>query len=169
MLCNANRTNTRTTAAMRDAEGLVQVHVANIAANVAQDVKSGSTVVSNSRAFAFSLNYALARLGLVEKNAVPGYADTPQVFTHFSARAWSPDDLRGRPSVLYVRGINIGSESADTSVASWLDANCDRKALLRLVPDTGYELKARFFPRAGQQPYRIQLHRYDCNRHAKAN
>jgi len=141
----------------------------DVAARVAQEVKSGSTVVSNSRAFAFSLNYALARLGLVERSAVPGYADTPQVFTYFSTHAWIPDDLRGRPSVLYVRGINIGSENADTSVASWLDANCDRKALLKLVPDPGYELKARFFPRAGQQPYRIQLQRYDCDRQAKAN
>ncbi|MCY1378787.1 hypothetical protein D9M69_664500 [compost metagenome] len=44
MLGHANRTNTRTAAAMRNAEGLVQVHMANVSANIARTSETNERI-----------------------------------------------------------------------------------------------------------------------------
>lgn len=136
------------------------VEIANETANA---VQSGAVVVSNSRSFAFNLNYALASLGLSGSATVPGYADTPAVFTFFNGRHWQASDFLGRSSVVWVRGIALGSEEESADVENWLQANCKLRNLRKLAPDSGYELKTRYFPHAAQQPYRIQLHQYDCS------
>lgn len=133
---------------------------AAIAEGAANVVNKGGMVVSNSPSFLFGMNYALRRLGLVEASSVPGWVEHPAVLTVANAPAAS---LAGKSPVLFVNGVNFNfaDESARTTI--WLARYCVAGTIRRLVPDTGYALKARFFPDAGQVPFRVTLMEFDCS------
>lgn len=130
--------------------------VADDAANV---VSAGGVVVTNSPSLLFSVNYSLRALGLVKSSAVPGWVEHPSVF---SVEDVAPRNLVRRSPIMYVRGVNIGLDDRADTTERWLVAHCLARSTRQLVPDSGYALKARYFPSAGQRPYRISLQDYDC-------
>jgi len=118
-------------------------------------------VVTNSPSLLFSMNYSLHDLGLVERAAVPGWVEHSAVF---GVAYWAPSDLAGKEVVLLARGVNANLGEETDRTEKWLADRCVLRTARQLVPDSGYALKARFFPAAGQQPYRIALREYDCSR-----
>jgi hypothetical protein len=132
---------------------------AEIADEAAVSVKDGGVVISNSPSFFFNMNYSLVRLGLLSPSVLPGWVEHPSVF---DVEHWPGSGRATASSVFLVKGINIDSMDETDRVEAWLQANCVSMSSRQLIQDSGYALKARFFPGSGQQPYRISLQRYDC-------
>ncbi|MDP3673088.1 MAG: hypothetical protein Q8R69_25770 [Telluria sp.] len=132
-----------------------------LAQEAAQVIRAGGVVVGNSPSFAFELNYALARTGDVPASAVPGWVKHPR---YLHVVNWSPAAVRGRGPVHFVSGVPHSVEAETTIAREWLQANCALLDERRLVRDPGYELKARYFPRAVQPLFRVVVRQYDCTR-----
>jgi hypothetical protein len=130
-----------------------------LAAQAATVVARDGIVISNSPAFLFEMNYSMRDIGLIPRSVLPGWIVHPRVF---SAAEWSTaSDPRANP-VLFVRGVNSYLPEKTIMIDEWLRANCGVIESKRLVPDSGYSLKQRFFRGSGQQPYRIDVLEYDC-------
>jgi hypothetical protein len=129
-----------------------------IADEAAIAVEHGQQVVGNSPSFLFYANYALRRHGLLRGPFSPGWIEDPRV-------AAVPDFTPPKvPAVLFVNGVNV-DWGEDTELAeTWLRSNCSLVSVRRLIPDSGYALKAQLFKGFGQRQYRIELERYGCGR-----
>lgn len=121
-------------------------------------IERGGVVVSNSPSFFFEMNAELEELDLAKAPA-PGWAEHPDLL---GVDEWSAADFAGESRVLFVRG-SMGNTRDDVSrTRSWLDQHCRVSDVRRLLPDSGYALKARFFPHSGQVRFRVVLREYDC-------
>jgi hypothetical protein len=129
-----------------------------IADEAALVVKDGGVVVSNGPSFLFYMNYSLERLGLTH-SALPGYVNHSRVV---AINQWEKGISSYTSSVLFVRAVNKDAVAETLAAEDWFKSHCMQKSARQLVPDSGYPLKSRLFPDAGQMPFRISIQRYAC-------
>jgi hypothetical protein len=65
---------------------------------------------------------------------------------------------------MLVEGTAFGNDSTAQmhNAERWLNQNCRLHDTRSLLPNPGYEWKRRFFPEAGQLPWRVEIRRYNC-------
>jgi hypothetical protein len=103
--------------------------------------RHGDFIVSNSPSFRFYLDYLLMP---AEKARV------------FNVTQW----LRATPSppltVLFVEGVNQNQNLQTVQLEAKLRSECALLESEHLVPDSGSDLKLRFFPQFREPPFRIR-------------
>ena len=132
---------------------------ATIAQTAAQQVGRGATVISNSPSFLFYLNTALHDSGL-QSNDTPGWAKGPGVISLLQSDL--PEPMPGRET-LFVRGVNTSATERTSEAEEWLLSHCRLESTSRMIYDTGFELKKRFFPLEIDDPYRVRIQQFDCS------
>jgi hypothetical protein len=136
---------------------------AEVATAGARSIEQGAVVVTNSPSFLFYLNYSIEDTerssGVKSDRFVPGWVEHPRVF---DVEAWNNASHPTRPLVLFVRGVNSELVAQTQDTESWLRKNCNLQQEDKLVRDTGYVLKNRFFAGLDQSPFRITVQRYQC-------
>jgi hypothetical protein len=140
-----------------------------IADQAARQIKDGGVVVSNSRSFLFYLGYSLRHAGLATRQDLPRLTDHTDLMTlrrtagsRVVVNHWAKAGLPGMVRVFFIKGVNSDLVEQTAQAEAWLDASCRLTAESHIVPDSGYELKARFFGGSGQQPWRIWQREFDC-------
>ena len=136
----------------------------SVAQQVAQLWRSDATVISNHPVFMFNFAYAIGTPWTTHNwtpetsvNSPPA----PRVYhtSNWAARGETP--LPGR--IVLVKGAALSGVQPDTDwTQQQLERLCSRVSVDREVPDIGFAWKQRFFPQAGQVPWRIEIRQYDC-------
>ena len=107
--------------------------------------RHGDLIVSNSPSFRFYLDYLLMP---AEKARV------------FNVTQW----LRATPSppltVLFVEGVSQNQNLQTVQLEAKLRSECALLESEHLVPDSGSDLKLRFFPQFREPPFRISISRF---------
>ncbi len=132
-------------------------------AAVAADMrKNGSAIVTNSAVFLFYLTYELRNTLPSAASPFMGVAGADMAVPEITfVSKFTPWLASGR-KVLFVEGTNKDFSAKSASTLLWLTDNCEALATERELPDEGFQLKKRLFPDAGQVPFRITRHTFDC-------
>lgn len=136
-----------------------------IAANSANQISSGATIIADQPAFLFYLTYYLH---LPEQNGpwrfeglLPEAVTYPQVF---SPAGWLDAGHPTHGKMVVIRsGQNPDGNAPTNQVVNLLDQSCGSISSRLRVRDTGYQWKQRFFPSLGDPLWRIEIREYDCN------
>jgi hypothetical protein len=102
----------------------------------------GDVVVSNSPTFLFTL-----------------HKTNPNIY---DIRRWGLFPPPRPVTVLFVEGVNQSMNEWTARVAGRLRSECALVESSRLAPDSGSELKQKFFPQFREPPFRILIDRYRC-------
>jgi hypothetical protein len=134
---------------------------AGVAASVAPEAASGAEVITNSPSFSFYLTRALPPWNDAGFAGVLTYSlSRPGVY---GDTEWDNAGRPLRPSVFLVEGVRPGPPDGPLGQAeSLLERNCRLQRDERLLPDPGFALKQRFFPRFDQVPWRVRLREFSC-------
>jgi len=136
-----------------------------IAANSANQISSGATVIADQPSFLFYLTYYLH---LPPQNGPWRFEGLlPNAVTHprvFSSQGWlnAGHPTYGKMVVIRAGRDPGGNEPIDQAV-NLLDQSCGSISSRLRVRDTGYLWKQRFFPNLGDPLWRIEIREYDCN------
>ncbi|MGA3211703.1 MAG: hypothetical protein ABSD20_10380 [Terriglobales bacterium] len=134
-----------------------------VADDAAAVVRNGGEVISNSRPFLFYLSYELGAQRQVSNWSPADWADSINALV-LSPSRWASARRPAPPEVMLVQGTAFGDDSMaqmkDTE--QWLEQKCHLRDTRHLLPNPGYEWKHRFFPEAGQLPWRIEIRSYQC-------
>jgi hypothetical protein len=130
------------------------------------NLEKGETVVTNNPTLLFEITWVLAlRSRLPEESFANALAQVPTRFPSLAVPCKADDALfvPGR-TTWWIQGQ---SEPADLDcqqrAAERMDGLCQRKEEKRLLRDSGYDLKARWFPSAHQIPWRMTIRQYTCH------
>ena len=135
-----------------------------VAADAAEKIHAGATVIADSPSFFLYLTYALRvpnqNVSWKLVGLLPDQILHPQVL---SPVEWS---LARRPvgtKMIWIRGMNGPYSGASMdSVAQELDHACGSRMSRLMMRDTGYSWKEKIFPELGESPWRIEIREYDC-------
>jgi hypothetical protein len=136
-----------------------------IAANSANQISTGATVIADQTSFLFYLTYYLH---LPPQNGpwrfeglLPVAVTHPQVF---SSQGWldAGHPTHGKMVVVRSGRDAAGNEPVDQAVAL-LDQSCGSISSRLRARDSGYLWKRRFMGSAGDPLWRIEIREYDCN------
>lgn len=138
---------------------------AEVAREATGSLKPGSShaadvVVSNSPAFLFHLNYAMADAGRLKHPFIQERVFDNRVLT---VPKWSADRPIDGVTVLFVRGVDQGMREATSRIESEFQSQCTLLEASRLLHDSGSALKEKLFPQFEEPPYRISIDRYACS------
>ncbi|HWF12939.1 MAG TPA: hypothetical protein VG272_04325 [Candidatus Acidoferrales bacterium] len=136
-----------------------------IAADAANQINSGATVIADHPSFLFYLTYYLrvpAQNGPWRfEGLLPDSVTHPQVFSpHGWLSAGHP--TRGKMMVIRAGRDLDGTDPIDNAI-KLLDQTCGSISSRLRMRDTGYAWKQRFFPNLGEPLWRIEIREYDCN------
>jgi hypothetical protein len=136
-----------------------------IAANSANQISEGATVIADHPSFLFYLTYYLH---LPPQNGpwrfeglLPDAVTHPQVF---SSQGWldAGHPTHGKMVVVRAGRDPGGNEPIDQAV-TLLDQSCGSISSRLRTRDSGYLWKQRFLPKLGDPLWRIEIREYDCN------
>ena len=135
--------------------------IAQKSANVA---RTGGIVIGNNPSFFFYLTYDLAASG---DKAITNFAgllpDSTRRPNVYDASQWLDAGQPIAAHTLVVTGLPFPTPGAPMDEARlWMNSRCVLEKTERLVRDPGAELKQRFGPDTGQQPWRIEILTYAC-------
>jgi hypothetical protein len=136
-----------------------------IAADAANQINSGATVIADHPSFLFYLTYYL-RVPTQNgpwrfEGLLPDSVTHPQVFSpHGWLSAGHP--TRGKMIVIRAGRDLDGTDPIDIAI-KLLDQTCGSISSRLRMRDTGYAWKQRFFPNLGEPLWRIEIREYDCN------
>ncbi len=135
-----------------------------VASDAVKLLEEGGLVIGDNYSFLFELTQALRMPASRERwqyRGLVGYeVHHPRVFR---SRAWLE---AGEPLAARVLVVKGQSEPGDLAAIGEchraLSLRCRLDSMHRLVPDTGYGLKARLFPSFHQIPWRVEIREYAC-------
>ncbi|HET6144177.1 MAG TPA: hypothetical protein VFE02_11770 [Candidatus Acidoferrales bacterium] len=136
-----------------------------IAANSANQISAGATIIADHPSFLFYLTYYLhlpPQTGPWRfEGLLPDAVTHPQVF---SSQGWldSGHPTHGKMVVVRAGRDAGGNEPIDRAV-TLLDQSCGSISSRLRARDSGYLWKQRFLPEAGDPLWRIEIREYDCN------
>jgi len=130
----------------------------------AQDIRSSAIVIGNNPSFFFYLTYALQ---LPRTSGPWRFVGTLPIDVRDPQVMFSADWLAaGHPmaqKMVWVRGMDWGeSEAPMLDAANLLDRSCGARVTQRLLRDSGFEWKQRFFPQLHELLWRIEIREYNC-------
>lgn len=138
-----------------------------IAPETAARLRRGEQVIADNPSLMFYLAYELG---------TPPAASRVRVFAPFLPQDVNLTDplaflqsgvvQAAKVELIITPAQNVVSQQQWDQVSRILDSQCVLASDRKLLPDTGYALKARLFPKAGQVPWRIRLRDYSCPPHS---
>ena len=134
-----------------------------VAADALGFAERGVYVVSNSPSFHFYLAYDLKKItppGNLQKQEI-GSAGAPNINVVRIEEFREADATRLHRVRLY-RGVNSSVMTQTSQVLGWLKNNCEQRGEEQLQYDSGFALKSRIFPSAGQEKYRLVVYDFTC-------
>jgi hypothetical protein len=136
-----------------------------VAANSANQISGGATVVADHPSFLFYLTYYLhlpAQNGPWRfEGLLPNAVTHPQVF---SSKGWLDAGHPTQGKMIVIRaGRDPGGNPPIEQAVNLLDQSCGSISSRLRTRDTGYAWKQRFFPSLGEPLWRIEIREYDCN------
>jgi hypothetical protein len=131
-----------------------------VADDAARQIGRGEMIISNNPSFLFYLNASLRDSGLLSTEK-PEWAIHPSVVSLLQF-PMPTDSLKGKS--LFVRGVNTSAPERTASAERWMLSHCRLESTTKLLYDTGFEFKKRYFGINGQDPYRITLEQFDCGK-----
>jgi hypothetical protein len=134
-----------------------------LAEEAAQGIGEGKIIVSNSPSFLFYLN-AETNKSDAKLSGTPGWAEGPNVISLLHNNL-----MPARPNGQYllVRGTNTVPETEKNTkaVEALLLSRCQVLSVDKLLKDSGYALKKKYFRSDSNDPYRITVELFDCETH----
>jgi hypothetical protein len=132
-----------------------------IAKMVAPAVLAHDTVIAEHPAFLFYLTKdVLQRQGTRDYRG--NFVEQVTEPNLYAAGDWIDAGYPVTNHVVLVLGQTTPGEVSPRIAVAWLDRKCALKLDERFVPDPAAGLKNRFFLRAGQLQWRVELRKYDC-------
>lgn len=130
-----------------------------LSGNAVGQIERGHTVVSNSPSFLFYLNTAMYRAGL-STDRRPTYASGHGVVPLLSSGP--PSSFSG--PVDFVKGVNNFPDAVERTVRTdaWLASHCQMQSVENLAPESGFELKQKYFHAYAGDRYRIVIEHFNC-------
>ncbi len=143
-----------------------------VAGDAAEKIRTGATVISNSRPFFFYLTYALRAPAFSPESKnepkmeglLPDSVQQPGVQ---SAEQWLAAGHPIVPMMIWIRGAapppsDLSAEDPMENAAHVIDSSCGSRVSRLMMRDDGYDWKLRFLPVAAGPQWRIEIHEYDC-------
>jgi hypothetical protein len=135
-----------------------------LAADAAGAVREKVTVISNSPQFFLYLTYALQQPQAASPEPFAGFLPktvrNPEVL---SIDDWEAAGRTVQPFMLWISGTSASGGQQMDSAANLLDQRCGGRVNRYLVHDPAYAWKQRLFPKFDGNPWRIEIHQYDCH------
>ena len=135
-----------------------------VAERVAAQANSGAVVIGNNPSFFFYLTSALRSSGAAGTTSFEGtYPVYLKRADLFDTNQWLEAGKVHAPTTLLVKGAADESFWGSTAAVQLvLDETCHLQSVDRELPDTGYDLKKRWFASAEQPAWRIEVRTYQC-------
>ncbi len=135
-----------------------------VVGDTAGKIKTGATVISNSRPFFLYLTYVLhpptRSAGLQFEGFFPDSIHQPGVN---SAHQWLSSGHPMAPVMIWIHGVSDPlAEKPMEDAAHELDQSCGSRVSRLMTRDQGYEWKQRFLPAIAGSQWRIEVREYDC-------
>lgn len=136
----------------------------DVAAEAAQQIRSGATIIADHPSFRLYLTYDLQAPQGVRPWRFEGLVPDPVPYSQvFLPQTWLAAGYPMNRKMLLIRGgRDPGGNMPIDEAARHLDQACSSISSRLRMRDDGYQWKQRLFPELGEPLWRIEIREYEC-------